>query len=305
MVTYFGGKNKMAEWIYPFIPRDIETYVEVFSGAMWVYFNPKSNFKHVDKIVYNDINKHMVNLYHSLKHYDEFLIEIDRQFEKGGDLYCSKDDVDKYKQFYKDIYYQYKNDNSPGNFLDNPTENYPDIKAAVTYSFLLSSSFNGCWMRSAGCAPFNKERLKYNALYNKLKKEEYRSKLDNLTNIESMDFEKLIKKYDSKSTYFYLDPPYEGREHWYGVDNDQFGRKGHERLANILQNTKAKWSLSYYAYDELEDWYPKDKYRWETKDFFKSSITFSDLKDKGSELLIMNYKISDKEYNDNKKYFSK
>jgi len=288
MLNYFGGKNRQAEWIYPFIPRNTKTYVEVFSGAMWVYFNPKSDFTHVDKIVYNDINKHVANLFASMKDYNAFLEEVDRQFS-NGEFYADKTNMDKYKQHFKDLYYKYKRDVSSDNFLDNPPNKLPEIETAVIYSMLLTSSFNGCWPRSSGCAPFNKDRLKFLALPNKLNKQCYRDKLDKLSKIETLDFEDLIKKYDAPDTYFYIDPPYEGREYWYGVNNDSFGKQGHERLANVLKDVKGKWCLSYYPYDELEDWYPKSKYRWELKEYFKSSITFSELKDKGEELLIMNY----------------
>jgi len=69
-----------------------------------------------------------------------------------------------------------------------------------------------------------------------------------------------------------------------------FGQASHERLAKILQNTKAKWALSYYDYPELSEWFPKDKYVWANKEFFRSSASFSENKEiKGNELLIFNY----------------
>ena len=37
MISYIGGKSRMAKWICEYIPDDIETYVEVFGGAFWVY----------------------------------------------------------------------------------------------------------------------------------------------------------------------------------------------------------------------------------------------------------------------------
>ena len=78
---------------------------------------------------------------------------------------------------------------------------------------------------------------------------------------------------------------------WYGVNDDSiFGRASHERLAELLRNSKSKWALSYYHYDELEEWFPKNEFKWVEKDFFRSSASFSKNKDvKGSELLIMNY----------------
>ena len=39
MISYIGGKARIGKWIVPFIPRDIETYVEPFSGMFWVFFN--------------------------------------------------------------------------------------------------------------------------------------------------------------------------------------------------------------------------------------------------------------------------
>jgi hypothetical protein len=59
-------------------------------------------------------------------------------------------------------------------------------------------------------------------------------------------------------------------------------------LADILVKTKSRWSLSYYWFKELEDWFPKDKYYWVKKEFHRPSASFSNDK-KGVELLIMNY----------------
>ncbi len=39
MISYIGGKARIGKWIVPFIPNDIETYVEGFSGMFWVFFN--------------------------------------------------------------------------------------------------------------------------------------------------------------------------------------------------------------------------------------------------------------------------
>ena len=48
--------------------------------------------------------------------------------------------------------------------------------------------------------------------------------------------------------------------------------------------------MSYYDFEDLEKWLPKDKYRWEYKDFAKiSSISKGKESSKGTEVLIMNY----------------
>ena len=103
-----------------------------------------------------------------------------------------------------------------------------------------------------------------------------------------MDFEELISKYDSDNTYFYCDPPYFKTEKYYSKHD--FGYDDHERLANVLKNIKGKFSLSYYDFDELSDWFPKDYYRWESKSFKKSaSAKLGKKQNDGEELLIMNY----------------
>ena len=53
----------MAKWICEYIPQDIETYVEVFGGAFWVYIKGDIHEgSKLKEIVYNDKNRFMVNL---------------------------------------------------------------------------------------------------------------------------------------------------------------------------------------------------------------------------------------------------
>ena len=56
MISYFGGKNNMNEFINKFIPRDIKYYGECFSGAFWTYINTNYKFPKLEKIIYNDFN---------------------------------------------------------------------------------------------------------------------------------------------------------------------------------------------------------------------------------------------------------
>lgn len=310
MISYFGGKANMVEFINPFIKRDIKIYCEPFSGAFWTYMNPKYQFPELEKIVYNDFNGHMANLYECLSNPEIFLNKLENELNNGW-LYCDKTNKDEIRDFYKKIYYEYKHDKSEGNFLDNSPKNRPDYDAGVKYAFLITSSFNAVYPRSGGCSPVSNGKItrpKITALVNKLKKIEYRDKLEKITNIHNEDFEEVMRKYDSPDTYFYLDPPYESdndkRAGWYGV-KDSFTKQTHMRLLNYLKTTKAKWSLSYYYFPELEEILPKDEYTWVSKEFFRSSASFSDTKDqKGEELLIMNYKLTDEELEENKKFLN-
>ena len=103
-----------------------------------------------------------------------------------------------------------------------------------------------------------------------------------------MDFAEVIQKYDSPTTYIYLDPPYWKTENYYS--NHDFDRDDHERLANVLDEVKGKFSLSYYDFDLLHEWFPEDRYRWEMKEFAKAAAAKKGEKQNmGQELLILNY----------------
>ena len=291
LTGWFGGKNSMSNWIYSHIPKDIKNYIEIFSGSMAVFFN--EDFSHCDNIVFNDFNKLQTNFITCCKEYEKMLVELENAFLPGGFLYCDKKDTDEMKKHYRDLYTDTKNPKKC-DFYDNLNFQMPNYEKAVIYSFMITSAFNACYARGAGFSGITKtNKLKVTTLINKLKKEEYHKKLNQLNHIECLDFEELINKWDSEDSYFYIDPPYkytDGKgthDKDYGSE-DMFGDASHKRLADLLQNSKSRWSLSYYWFQELEEWFPRDKYFWTTKEFHRPSASFSN-SEKGVELLILNY----------------
>ena len=102
------------------------------------------------------------------------------------------------------------------------------------------------------------------------------------------DFEDCINKWDSEKTYFYCDPPYFKTEDYY--INHDFGIQTHERLANTLKSIQGRFSLSYYHFDLLDEWFPVNEYKWQSKDFVKTAMAVAGKpQTKGTEILIMNY----------------
>jgi site-specific DNA-adenine methylase len=302
-ISYFGGKSSSAfkELINSRIPKTgIKTYLEPFSGSFATYMDDDS--LKFDTVIYNDKNRHQVNLYKCCQNPSEFLPHLENL--KNTILKTSETDPIKKWDFYKSIYQEY----TKNSFLDDLEFEIGDYTKAAIYAFLITSSFSSVYPRGGGFSGYkkDKDKLKLEVLIDKLKKNKYTDKLKSITEFLNIDFEELITKYDSEDTYLYLDPPYfrpdeKGEDDgkrlwWYGADKDGvFGPASHRRLLELIKKSKARWSLSYYYFPLLEELLPRDQYIWTEKEVFRSSAqggNNADLKkeqDKGVELLIMNY----------------
>ncbi len=303
IISYFGGKssNIFIEFINSKIPKiGIKTYVEPFSGSMGTYMDdPSLNF---ETVIYNDKNRHQVNLYKCCAEPEKFMSYINKF--KETILYTTETDPLKKWDFYKGIY----KTNIKNDFLDNCDFEIGDFEKAAMYAFLITSAHNSVYPRGAGFNGYkkSKDRLKLEVLIKKLEKNTYTAKLDTIKEFNNIDFEELITKYDAEDTYLYLDPPYftpdkngdddTKRLFWYGSDKEgMFGPQSHRRLLELIKNTKCRWSLSYYYFPLLEELLPRDKYFWFEKEVFRSSAQGGNNHEtkkeqtKGVELLILNY----------------
>ena len=101
---------------------------------------------------------------------------------------------------------------------------------------------------------------------------------------EKQVFEKIITRFDTSNTFFYLDPPYYTREHLYDrEDADAFTK--HAELTAALKNIKGKFLLSYN-----NDPYIRTLYQGFTIDEVEAQYTVSGAVQTETELLIRNYK---------------
>jgi DNA adenine methylase len=169
------------------------------------------------------------------------------------------------------------------------TVNYPDYEVAAKYAYILTQVFSGSKPETSSFIDLKgKYKSKYLTFRDKLSKPEWIEHFLRITEVENMDFADVIAKYDSPTTYIYLDPPYWKTENYYS--NHDFDRQDHERLANVLHGVQGKFSLSYYDFDLLHEWFPEGQYRWEKKEFVKAAAAKKNTKQNvGEELLILNY----------------
>ena len=273
MISYIGGKSKMAKWISGYIPNDIETYVEVFGGAFWVYINGDVHTRpKLQKVINNDFNRYMVNLFtccSSPQNFYDSMLNIKSQNES--------------------LFNQYKSELFDDSDIDEVVLGDYDI--GMKYAYIVTQVFSGLNpVKGKFIDLKGKYKSKFDSFRNRLINTEIVEKLKKIDECENMDYSEVIKKYDSPTTYFYCDPPYWKTENYYSLHD--FDREDHEKLCNQLKNIQGKFSLSYYNFNLLGEWLSEDEYVWERKEFAKSASARKDVtQNKGEELMIMNYNI--------------
>ena len=281
MLSYIGGKSKIGKWIVPFIPNDIETYVEPFSGMFWVFYNMDlKKYPNLTKVVYNDFNPLNYNLFKCLQNPTELLNAIN-SFE------CQQVGVEVTSPHLKEMFISFQAEIFAEDFSVTPG----DFQTAAKYVYVITQVFSGSKPEKSSYIDLKgKYKSKYLTFRDKLSKPDWLEHFLKITEVENMDFADVITKYDGPKTYFYTDPPYWKTENYYS--NHDFDREDHERLANVLKEMKGKFSLSYYDFPLLVEWFPKDKYVWESKLFAKAAAAKKGkTQSMGEELLIMNYTI--------------
>jgi|TARA_R100000458_G_C8255283_1_gene231477 DNA adenine methylase len=270
MISYIGGKSRMAKWISEYIPKDIESYIEVFGGAFWVYLKGDvSSSPKLEKVVYNDKNRFMVNL-----------------IQCCTDPLMFYNHIEKIKSQDEKLFYQYQKE------INNTCDlGFPDFSMdlAMKYAYVATQVFSGSKiMESKYIDLKGKYKCKFDSFRDRLLNFDIVNRLIKISQCENLDYTECISKYDGTTSFFYLDPPYWKTEKYYS--NHDFDALDHETLSKWLQNIRGKFALSYYYFEELEEMYPRKDFRWVSKEFTKAAGASKGKKqNKGTELLIMNY----------------
>jgi DNA adenine methylase len=279
MLSYIGGKSKIGKWINEYYPKDMETYVETFGGMFWCFYNMDLKlYPNLKEVVYNDFNPLNHNLFKCVQNPSELLKAVNNiPCQQRGESVTPSIYKEQFDLFQKEL------------FASGFTINNVDYEVAAKYAYILTSIFSGSKPETSGFIDLKGNyKSKFLTFRDKLSKPDWVEHFNKITKVENMDFADVIKKYDSESTYIYLDPPYWKTENYYS--NHDFDREDHERLAKVLQDVKGKFSLSYYDFELLHTWFPESKYTWTMKEFAKAASAKKGVtQNMGQELLIMNY----------------
>jgi len=145
----------------------------------------------------------------------------------------------------------------------------------ILVSFIINSS------STYGSTGVGKIYNPYNP-YNKLKKmDDYKKKLKNVQ-ILNKSYDEILKKYDNKNAFFYLDPPYENSKNMYKHEDFNY-----INLASNLKKIKGKFMLSINYSKNIADLF---------KDFKLKKVVVKSVSHSGGlginnrkELIITNY----------------
>lgn len=279
MLSYIGGKSKIGKWIVDLYPSDMETYVETFGGMFWCFFNMElSKFPNLKQVVYNDFNPLNYNLFKCVQNPSELQRALDSvPVQQLGVSVTPQEYKDRFVSFQAEV------------FAPNVVIDAPNYEMAAKYVYVVTQVFSGSKPETSSFIDLKGNyRSKYLSFRDKLSKPNWVEHFLKITEVRNLDFGSVIDEFDSPNTYIYLDPPYWKTENYYS--NHDFDREDHERLANKLRSIQGKFSLSYYDFPLLHDWFPEDLYRWEKKQFAKAAAAKKGVKQNlAEELLILNY----------------
>lgn len=238
-----GGKRFFSKKLVGFIPEH-QIYIEPFVGGGAVFFRKEPSKKEI----INDKDKGLIEGYRLIK-----------KASTNMDKYNFQYNIDDMNKF------MYSDQKTPENKL-------------LQRIYIHRHTYGG---RGTGKAYYVSRKV-LDSRDKILKLDEYQTRLKK-TIILNQDYKTVIKKYDSKDAFIYIDPPYENSGDLYGDNSDI----DYQELLNILKNVKGKFLLSLNDSKRIKDIFQEFNIYKIKK--VKSSDFLGGVERK--ELLISNYKI--------------
>jgi DNA adenine methylase len=215
IMKYPGSKTAIVDEIQKsYNLSKCSKFVDVFAGSGSVIINIHAGIE-----VYNDLNRELYVLFNTLKN------NFTELYKAAAAL-----------AYDRNMFFDYYDDR-----IVMDTEN-SNVEKAFSIFFNFNSNFGGM-----GDTYGKKDKSLYGT---------YRKNVSNLLKaepkirkmkIENMDFREIIDKYDDPDTFFYLDPPYPGKD-WY-VHN--FLESDFTELKKIIKNIKGTYLMNFNSIDTL------------------------------------------------------
>lgn len=213
LFPYSGSKHKYRAQLQNVVSRlnvkKVSTYIEPFAGSLGSFFHIIEMIE-ADKIILNDINRKMTNIYQQIQDNPK---QVAHAYSKLEDMFQSflpdgyKTTVPKDKRHLmidaRDFYHSVRDYINDADFTANH---------AAAMIFVLNHNFNGLYNESKkgrfnGSFNWNAKRINYvdmSALIQQM------HEILSTKNVEiyTMDVFELLHQFNDPDTFIYLDPPY-------------------------------------------------------------------------------------------------
>jgi DNA adenine methylase len=283
-LNYIGGKYKLLDQISPLFPKNIHSFVDLFSGGCNVGINANA-----EKIVFNDNLTYLIDMF-ELFQSNELDITLNHIENRIAEYQLSLTNEQGYKDF-RTFY--------------NETKLPLDLFVLIAFSFNHQIRFNNSHQFNN---PFGKNRSSFNSSM-KFNLESFIIKLkENEVEFTNLSFEKFDFSTLTKNDFVYCDPPYlittgsynDGKRGFKG-----WTQKEEFELLDVLDNLnkkEIKFALSNVISHKgnentiLKEWLNNNNYNlnYLNKNYSNSNYQ-TKIRDKNAsvEILVTNY-ISEK-----------
>lgn len=220
-MNYTGGKGKLLNQILPLFPKNINTFVDLFTGGCNVAVNVNAN-----KIIANDLCTQVINTYKGIQNNNtEKVIEMIEKIINEYDL--SKENKEGYLELRK--------------AYNDGNKEWHIFYTLLAYSFNNQIRFN---KKGEFNMPFGKGRSSFNPTLKK-KFEDFSNAIHN-KNIKftNNDFKKLNIDKLKDDDFVYLDPPYLVTEATYNTGWNEETEKELLSLCDRLNEKGIKFAIS-------------------------------------------------------------
>lgn len=274
-MNYIGGKYKLLPQLLPLFPKNINTFVDLFSGGCNVAINVTAK-----KILCNDINWKVVELFEAFRSMElpELLCQIKSRIAEYGLSKENEEGFQRFREFY------------------NKTRDPIDLYTLTCYSFNYQFRFNNSLEYNN---PFGRARSQFSENME-------RNLIAFVTRLKSMnveftskDFTEIpLEKFNSHD-FFYCDPPYlittgtyndgsRGFKDWKASQEhalyqylDHANQRGIRfALSNVMEHKGKQNSI-------LLEW--AKKYKLVPLDYTYSNSSYNTKRGESKEVLVINY----------------
>jgi site-specific DNA-cytosine methylase/site-specific DNA-adenine methylase len=267
LFSYAGSKTKFKPKFHHTVEKmganKVGIYIEAFAGSLASMFHNLELIT-ADKIVINDVNKRLINLYIQIQNNPQNVFTV---FEMIEDKFQSMilDEIPRKgfvpKKFRKK---EFKGNRDFYNHIRSEFNNIQlDIYNAGMFLFIMNHNYNGKYNENKK-GGFN---ISFNWKAGELKMDKIKTNLFNLSKFfndnnvvfESLDIDSLISKYNDHDTFIYLDPPYIDTDIQYNQARIGTKKKpSHNSFMDISTHLKMIDSCSKYKYVMYSNNHHKD-----------------------------------------------